>query len=167
MVIYNGKQLAETIGRRPRARALIDEKDVLVEGERRLGRYTTVIMQHTQQGGWSPSVMQLDSLVSNYRLFLRPFRKKYVPATIPSHYIQRVLMTQVGRYHAVALELMTSHFLYIITSTGRLEDFYDDLRAMKAPPPRVRFDDRVARADIVRLITFFGQQPHPDQSDAS
>jgi hypothetical protein len=146
---------------------LIDEKDFLVEGERRLGRYTTVIMQVTQQGEWTPSLMQLDSLVSNYRLFLRPFRKKYVPATIPSHYIQRVLLTKIGRYNAVALELLTSHFLYIMTSTGRLEDFHDDLRAMKAPPPRVRFDERVARADIVRLITFFGQQPHPDNPDAS
>jgi len=144
---------------------LIDEKDFLVEGERRLGRYTTVIMQHTQQGEWSPSVMQLDSLVSNYRLFLRPFRKKYVPATIPAHYIQRVLVTKLGRYQVVALELLTRHFLYIMTSTGRLEDFHDDLRAMKTPPPRVRFDERVAHADIVRLITFFGQRPHPDPSD--
>ncbi|MCS6834961.1 MAG: hypothetical protein NZ750_02960 [Anaerolineae bacterium] len=146
---------------------MIDEKDFLVEGERRLGRYTTVIMQQTQHGSWTPSVMQLDSLVSNYRLFLRPFRRKYVPATIPAHYVHRVLMTKLERYRVVALELLTSHYLYMMTSTGRLEDFYDDLRAMKAPPPRVRFDERVARADIVRLITFFGQQPHPDQPDES
>lgn len=106
-----------------------------------------------------PAVMQLDALISNYRLMLRPFRKKYLPATLPASYVQDVSLTQRGNHHCVGLELVTGDFLFLLSATGQLEDLYDDLKAMKVPPPRFKWDDKVAREDIERLITFFGKQP--------
>ena len=142
---------------------MIDETRLFLETERRLGRYTVVILQHASQG-WAPSVMQLDAVVTNYRLLLRPFRKKYPPASLPSHYIRGIDLTRQGQYHCVAIELVTSHRLYLSLSTGKLENLHEDLCAMKTPPPRFRFDDKVAMYDIQRLITFFGREPLPSTS---
>lgn len=143
---------------------MIDADNTLAPGERLLGRYTVVLLQHTQAGGWQPSLMQLDAQVTNYRLMLRPMRKKYPPASLPSTVITRLALTRQSRYHCVAVSVNTGHWLYMTLSTGRLEHLYEDLHAMKQPPPRFRFDDRVAKADILRLITFFGRAPLPDGS---
>jgi hypothetical protein len=72
-----------------------------------------------------------------------------------------------GHHHCVELHLITNHFLCAMLSTGKLADLYDDLRAMKQPPPRFAFDDKVARKDIERLITFFGREPLPDAPSKS
>ena len=109
-----------------------------------------------------PAVMQLDAMVTNYRLLLRPFRKKYAPASLPARYIKSAEMTVQDKYHCVSLKLITDHALYMMLSTGKLDDLYDDLRAMKSPPPKFQFDDSVAKNDIERLITFFGKQPLQD-----
>lgn len=128
-----------------------------LDDERTLGRYTVVILHQTNKGHWSPSVMQLDTTVTNFRLVLRPFRKKYHPATIPSRYIKHVELTQAGRYNCVVLKLITGNLLYLMLSTGKLDDLRDDLNAMTTPPPRFQFDETVAKRDIERLITFFGR----------
>lgn len=146
---------------------MIDEKDMLVEGERRLGRYTAVILRPTANGGWSPALMQLDTVVTNYRLMLRPHRKKYEPASIPARYIQAVLMARHDRYHCVQMNLSGGFVLCLMLQTGKLSDLFDDLHAMKAPAPRFHFDDKVARNDIERLITFFGREPLPNPMSGS
>ncbi|MDQ7027059.1 MAG: hypothetical protein Q9P01_03455 [Anaerolineae bacterium] len=140
---------------------MIDEKEMLVDGERRLGRYTIVLLQQTNSGEWQPALMQLDATVTNYRLLLRPFRKKYTPACLPSHYIKSIQQTVKGKHHCVEMHFITNHFICMMLSTGRLENLYDDLSAMKQPPPRFAFDDKVARKDIERLITYFGREPLP------
>lgn len=144
---------------------MIDDKDILVEGERRLGRYTIVLLQQTSTSRWSPSVMQLDATVTNYRLMLRPFKKKYTPASLPSHYMKHIELTQKGRYHCIEVTLITNHLLCLMLSTGRLSDLFDDMHAMMRKPPKFQFDDTVARDDIQRLITFFGREPLPDVSN--
>ena len=146
---------------------MIDDKAMLVEGERRLGRYTVVLLQQSNNGKWQPSIMQLDAVVTNYRLLLRPFRKKYTPACLPSHYIKKVELTVKGNHHCVEVRLITNHFLCVMLSTGKLDDLYHDLSAMKQPPPRYAFDDKVARKDIERLITFFGREPMPNPPSES
>lgn len=138
---------------------MIEENEVFVDGERRLGRYTVVLLNQTSGGRWMPSIMQLDSMVTNYRLLLRPFRKKYRPASLPAEYIKTVEMTRQGHYHCIKLLLITNHILYVMLSTGKLDDLLDDLHAMKSPAPNFHFDDKVAKKDIERLITFFGKQP--------
>ena len=125
-----------------------------MEDEKRLGQYTIFILQHGSSG-WLPAVMAMDGLVTNYRLMLRPTRKKYQPATLPGHYIKHVELTRRGGYHCVQLVLITGHELYLMPGTGKMEDLYDDLSVMKVPRPKFAFDDSVARRDIERLINFF------------
>lgn len=133
---------------------MIDENEFLIDGERRLGRYTVVLLQQTSSG-WLPSVLQLDALVTNYRLLLRPHRRKYEPASLPAEYIRSIAITRHARFHVLAIELMTEHLLYLMMSSGKLDDLYDDMHAMLAPPPRFKWDEGVARRDIERLINFF------------
>jgi hypothetical protein len=137
---------------------VIEDKDVFVEGERRLGRYTVVILRQSGER-WTPAMLQLDATVTNFRLLLRPHRKKYQPASLPEQYITAIEMKRQERYHCIELQLSTNHVLYLMLSTGRLENFYDDLHAMKAPRPHFQFDEKVAKQDIERLITFFGREP--------
>ncbi|GAB5494173.1 MAG: hypothetical protein Phog2KO_43880 [Phototrophicaceae bacterium] len=137
---------------------MIEEKEIFVDGERRLGRYTVVLLSQTGTGRWMTSMMQLDSVVTNYRLLLRPFRKKYRPASLPAQYIKSMEMTTQGHYHCIKLLLITEHILYVTLSTGKLDDLYDDLRAMKSPAPKFQFDESIAKKDIQRLVNFFDKQ---------
>ncbi|MEO1289108.1 MAG: hypothetical protein AAFV93_15195 [Chloroflexota bacterium] len=139
--------------------AVINEKEIFVEDERLLGRYTVVLLNKHNSGNWMPAVMQLDAVVTNYRLLLRPFRKKYRPASLPARYIRTADLVTRGKYHCIALTLSTDHQLHVMLSTGKLDDLHDDLSAMKSPPPKFQFDDSVAKNDIERLITFFGKRP--------
>lgn len=138
---------------------MIEEKGILVDGERTIGRYTIVLLNQLSSGKWEPAMHQLDATVTNYRLLLRPFRKKYSPASLPSRYVKHAALTLQDKYHCVELRLITDHVLYMMLSTGKLDDLYDDLRAMKSPPVKFQIDDSLARNDIERLITFFGKQP--------
>lgn len=138
---------------------VIDEKDIMIDGERRLGRYTVVLLNQSSDGRWMPAIMQLDALVTNYRLMLRPFRKKYPPASLPARYITASELTLQGNYHCIEIKLITNHIIYMMLGTGKLDDLHDDLHAMKSPPPRFQFDDKVAKHDIERLISYFGKQP--------
>lgn len=140
---------------------MIREDDIFIEGERRLGRYTVVILQHSDTSNWTPSVMQLNTLISNYRIVLQPFKRKYSPATLPAHYIRHVAIERQGNYHCVSLQLITDDMLYLMLGTGNLNDLYDDLRVMKTPPPKYRFDETVAAADIQRLVDFLRKDNSP------
>lgn len=144
---------------------MIEDKDVFVEGERRLGRYTVVILRQSGEH-WEPSMLQLDATVTNFRLLLRPHRKKYKPASLPEQYITAIEKMLKGRYHCIEVQLSTKHVLYLMLSTGRLDNFYDDLHAMKAPRPHFQFDDNIAKQDIDRLITFFGREPLPKETSS-
>lgn len=136
----------------------MDEQDPkLVAGERRLGQYTVELLRQNADGEWSPAMMILDALVTNYRLMLRPHRRKLAPATLPAQYIKDVHLVLRGKYHSLELSLSTGHLLALILSTGHLDHLYDDLRAMKVPQPRFQFDDTIAQQDIERLISYFSQ----------
>ena len=128
-------------------------KTDLVNGERQLGRYMGVILRQ-HDGDWVPVVRHLDTIVTNYRLMLRPLQKRYTPASIPSSYFQQVQMQQRGPHDCLLLHLTTGQVLVFMVSTGRLADLYDDLNAMRAKPTRIHFDERVVRADVERLIGF-------------
>ncbi|MCU0514518.1 MAG: hypothetical protein MUE40_18345 [Anaerolineae bacterium] len=132
----------------------IKEAEFFVDGEKHLGHYTVFILQQSN-ANWLPAVLPLDAVVTNFRLLLRPTRKKYAPATLPGYYIKHIEMSKRGFYHCVALLLVTGHELYLLPGTGKLENFYDDLCLLKVPPPRFTFDERVASHDIQRLISFF------------
>jgi hypothetical protein len=101
-------------------------------------------------------MMQLSATVTRYRLLLQPspFRKRYRPACLPATHIKNVQMVKRGGYHTVAITMPTNHILYLIMSTGKLEDLYNRLASIRLPQ-RVQFDERVARQDIERLIGYF------------
>lgn len=143
---------------------MLTVKDQLVESERLLGQYTAVILRYHASGKWGSSMIQLDAVVTNYRLLLRPHRKRYRPAALPARYVTQVELTRKGMYRCAMLSLTSGDVLCLSIQTGSLDDFHDDLRAMKIPPPKFRFDDKVARDDIERLITFFGREPLPDKT---
>ncbi len=134
------------------------EADFFVDGEKRLGQYMVFIVERSGDS-WSTAVMALDAVVTNFRLMLRPSRKKYSPAMLPGHYIRQVEMTTRGRIHCISLHLITEHNLFLTPATGKIEHFYDDLCAMKAPRPRFHADDTVARTDIERLVNYFRLAP--------
>ncbi|MGJ3239731.1 MAG: hypothetical protein ACFE0Q_13555 [Anaerolineae bacterium] len=140
------------------------ENDFFVDGENLLGRYTVVLLSQSEAGNWSPSTMQLDAMVTNYRLLLRPFRKKYRPASLPARYFKHTHLGLQDRYHCVTVQLITGHVLYMMLGTGKLDDLYNDLSTLKRPTPKFQFDDTIAKRDIERLITFFGKQPLHDSS---
>lgn len=143
---------------------MIKEVDFLVEGEKAIGEYSVFILQRIGEDSWLPAVMPLDALVTNFRLMLRPMKKKYAPATLPAHYLRQITLTQKGRTHCIALMLITGHELYLINGTGKLDELFDDLTLMKVPRPKFQFDDKVARADIQRLISFFGKLSVPQDN---
>lgn len=141
---------------------MIDTDSLLIEDERILGRYTVALLQETHPGEWSPLPMPMDAITTNFRLILRPLRKKYRPASLPARYLRSCYMMLQGNYRCIGLALSTGDWLYLMLSTGKLDHLHDDLQALKLPPPRFHFDNSVARDDIERLITFFGKSPRPN-----
>jgi hypothetical protein len=135
---------------------------MFIDEEHAVERCTAVLLQDTAEG-WAPSVMQLDCVATNYRLLLRPHRKKYAPASLPARYIQGIYMMQRGIHKCIALLLVTDHWLYITVATGDPNKLYKSLLAMRTPP-RYRFNGAIARQDIERLITFFGREPLPERA---
>jgi hypothetical protein len=127
-----------------------------VEGEKQLGQYTVYVLQQASDGTWLPHVMGIDATVTNYRLMLRPMKRKYAPATLPGYMIQRVELMTKGTRHCILLRLTNGFELYLTVGTGNLTDLFDDLSVIKLPRPKFQFDDSVAKQDIERLVSFFG-----------
>jgi len=133
-----------------------DGSNILVDGENILGQYMVAALQRFPDGRWEPGMMQLSATVTRYRLLLQPSpaRKRYQPACLPATHIKGVEVTKCGGYHTLAITLPTGRVLYLIMSTGKLDDFHRQLNTIRMPQ-RVGFDERVARDDIERLIGFF------------
>ncbi len=110
-------------------------------------------------------MLQLSAMVTRYRLLLSPSpaRKRYQPACLPGYHIKSVKITEQGGYHAVAISMPTGHVLYLTMSTGKLEDFHEHLTAISMPE-RVRFDERIERSDVQRLIGYFAGDVLVDES---
>jgi len=138
------------------------EADFFVDGEKKLGQYTVFIVERNGDS-WTAAVMALDAVVTNFRLMLRPSRKKYSPAMLPGHYIRHIEMTTRGRIHCISLQLITEHNLFLTPATGKIEYLYEDLCVMKVPRPRFHSDDSIARADIERLVNYFRLAPLSSQ----
>ncbi len=130
--------------------------EVFLPEEKKLGRYTVELLVKSNHG-WDSFVMPLDCIVSNFRLLLKPFRKKYEHASIPASYIKDASIVELDNHRCAGVQLQTGHFIYLQAKGRYVDLMHEDLRAMKAPAPAFQFDDKVARDDIQRLITFFGR----------
>lgn len=138
---------------------MVDPKTLFMDGEHQLGRYMVGVLTETE-GNWHVSLVQLDGVVTNYRLMLRPMRRRYAPACLPRHYLKAIDLTQQGHRHAVRLQLITGDCLHLVVSTGTLNDLFRDLKAMRKPP-RYQFDEAIARRDVERLVHFFAHDARP------
>lgn len=132
----------------------INVEEVLVEGETTLGRYQVEILA-PDNNGWSPAVMAIEALVSNYRLLLKPFRKKYEHASIPNYYISSVDENVIDNHPCISISIKTGHVFHLVIPRRHRKSLYNDLIKMRVPKPKFKMDENVARNDIQRLVKFF------------
>lgn len=126
-----------------------------LKDEKTLGRYSVSILRQLTANRWEPDTMMLDATITNYRLMLRPLRRKYAPASLPGRYIRTVALTRHDKFHCVGLYLITDDYLALTLATGRLEHLHGNLAQMIAKPANYKIDEQIARNDIERLIHFF------------
>lgn len=132
----------------------IDVKKVLVEGETVLGRFQVEILAPSTDG-WAPAVMAIEALVTNYRLLLKPFKKKYEHASIPNYFISTVEEDILDDFPCLTICIKTGHSFHLIVPRRHKKSLYEALLRMNVPKPKFKMDENVARNDIQRLVSFF------------
>jgi|GEM_PF-755126 len=137
----------------------------LLDDERELGRYTVVVLVRVGER-WQPTLMPLTALVTNYRLILRPHRRKYEPASLPNYFFGKITMQRLDNYHCLQVKFINGDRLHLMLSTGNLDDLYSDLLAMRRRAPRFRFDGNVPRLAIQRLTRYLESQRHTTELPA-
>lgn len=140
---------------------MINESELFIEGERRLGLYTVELLRKASTG-WATNALPLFALVSNYRLILKPLKKKYPAASIPSTYVRLVEKIVLEPHRCIAVRFKDGGSLFLVVLSGSFDHLAEDLSAMKAPPPRFSFDNTIPLAKIHKLISYFtdGLPPH-------
>lgn len=142
----------------------MNDEELFVEGEKRLGWYTVELLRQTSTG-WELSALPMHAIVTNYRLLLKPFRKKYPPAIIPRQVLQSVELITLDHYHPIAISFKTGQRLYIMVSSGSVEKMAEDMNTLMLPPPRFQFDENVPMTQIERLIQYFTEGIPPEEQD--
>ena len=132
----------------------INVKEVLVEGESVLGRFQIEILAPTTDG-WSPAVMAIEALVTNYRLLLKPFRKKYEHASIPNYFITDIEEAVVDNHPCISVYIKTGHVFHTVLPRRHKKALFESLIKMHVPKPKFKMDENVAVNDIQRLVEFF------------
>lgn len=133
----------------------INVEEVLIEGESVFGRFQVEILVPGAQGGWSPAVMAIEALVTNYRLLLKPFRKKYDHASIPNYYITTIEQAEIDTYSCISLSIKTGHTFHMVLPRRHKQALYNNLLKMHIPKPKFKIDEKLALHDIQRLVAFF------------
>ena len=132
----------------------IDIQKVLVEDEDVLGRFQVEILAPSTDG-WAPAVMAIEALVTNYRLLLKPFKKKYQHASIPNYFITSVDEAKLSNFPCLTICIKTGHSFHLVVPRRHKKKLYDSLLKMHIPKPKFKMDETVARNDIQRLVSFF------------
>lgn len=132
----------------------IDVQNVLVEGEEVLGRFQVEILAPSTDG-WAPAVMAIETLVTNYRVLLKPFKKKYEPASIPNYFISSIGEDKLGGFPCLSICIKTGHNFHLMIPRRHKKLLYNSLLKMHIPKPKFKMDETVARDDIQRLVSFF------------
>ena len=132
----------------------IDVQKVLVDGEEVLGRFQVEILAPSTDG-WAPAVMAIEALVTNYRLLLKPFKKKYEHASIPNYFISTVEENKLDGFPCLSICIKTGHSFHLVIPRRHKKALYESLLKMNTPKPKFKMDENVARNDIQRLVSFF------------
>ncbi len=131
---------------------MLNEAEILVEGEELSGRYLVEIARWTE-GEWVATVPLLDALVTNCRLILKPQgRRPYAPASIPQHYIRDFEELDLGMRLGVKIELTTGHTLNLFVRSTRGIEFSFAVRRMLIRPISPSLKVKLPVTDINRLI---------------
>lgn len=132
----------------------INVEEVFVEDEEMLGRFQVEILA-SGADGWSPAVMAIEALVTNYRLFLKPFKKKYEHASIPNYYITTIEERELDGHSCISVEIKTGHSINMVLPRRHKKALFHYLLRMRVPKPKFKMDESVAQVDIKRLVEFF------------
>jgi hypothetical protein len=132
----------------------IDVQKVLVKDEDVLGRFQVEILAPSSDG-WAPAVMAIETLVTNYRVLLKPFKKKYEPASIPNYFISAIEEDNLGGFPCLTICIKTGHSFHLVIPRRHKKSLYNSLLKMHIPKPKFKMDENVARDDIQRLVSFF------------
>ena len=132
----------------------IDVQKVLVEDEVVLGRFQVEILAPSENG-WAPAVMAIEALVTNYRILLKPFKKKYDHASIPNYFITSIDENELDGFRCISICIKTGHSFHLVIPRRHKKLLYDSLLKMHIPKPKFKMDETVARNDIQRLVRFF------------
>jgi hypothetical protein len=131
---------------------VLNEAEILVEGEEPAGRYLVEIARWTE-GEWVATVPLLDALVTNCRLVLKPQgRRPYAPASIPQHYIRTIEELDLGPRPGVKIALSTGHILYLVVRSTHGTEFSFAVRRLLIRPISLDLKARLPATDINRLI---------------
>ncbi len=132
----------------------IDVNEVLTAEESVLGRFQIEILA-PDANGWSPAVMAIEAMVTNYRLLLKPFKKKYQHASLPNYYITSVDENVVSNFPCISISIKTGHVFHIVIPRRHRKSLYNNLIQMRVPKPKFKMDENVALDDVQRLVAFF------------
>ena len=136
---------------------MLNETEIFVEGETKLGQYQVAIVRYTASG-WVPTVPPLNAIVTNYRLILHPqTRRPYPPASIPNTYITKVSDVELGQRPAVKIGLKTGHRIYLYTTWSEGENLTETMMTMLTSPIGNTYKLHPAQRDLNRLIRFISK----------
>jgi len=136
---------------------VLNETEIFVEGETKLGQYQVAIVRYTASG-WVPTVPPLNAIVTNYRLILHPqTRRPYPPASIPNTYITKVSDVELGQRPAVKIGLKTGHRIYLYTTWSEGENLTETMMTMLTSPIGNTYKLHPAQRDLNRLIRFISK----------
>ncbi len=136
---------------------MLNEAEIFVEGEIKLGQYQVAIVRYTVSG-WIPTIPPLNAIVTNYRLILHPqTRRPYPPASIPNTYITKVADVELGQRPAVKICLKTGHRIYLYTSWSEGENLSESIMRMLTSPFGNTYKLNPAQRDLNRLIRFISK----------
>jgi hypothetical protein len=136
---------------------VLNEAEIFVEGEIKLGQYQVAIVRYTTTG-WVPTVPPLNAYVTNYRLILHPqTRRPYPPASIPNTYITQVSDIELAQRPAVKICLKTGHRIYLHTTWSESDNLTETMMRMLTSPIGNSFELKPAQRDLNRLIRFISK----------
>ena len=140
-------------------------EDMLIEDERKLGQYNVELPTIASTGDWTLVTMPMIAYITNFRLILKPNRKRFEPASIPGYYIKSIDTLELGRFDCVVLTLKTNHKLNLFFGTQWIDEVVTQLEVMHLPPPKYQLDRKIPHTDISRLIEFLEAIAHQNQSE--
>ncbi|GAB1420037.1 hypothetical protein MASR2M15_01120 [Anaerolineales bacterium] len=132
---------------------MIELQNALVSGEHIVGQYVVQFMRQASTG-WALDILQLQAAVTQYRLLIKPFPRRYKPASIPHVIISNVDTERLEGHYVIRIQIQNHYLLRLAATPLHAQDLADDLRIMQLPRPQFHADLKVSTQEIDRLIGY-------------